>query len=489
MPLQPQIDQERRLAIALKRQASLKVGQAFDPVNIKSRPTKGQQEVLNDLGRIQFRYVTAGNQSGKTQIGVREVTWLFNENHPTWQRPEKWGTEPLLILVSARTTKQIEENIWRKMQGFIDPGTYQVQKVAGVLQKVIHRENKNTIIFLSHHNENEAREKLQGFVCHYAWLDEMPGSVEIIEEMHRRIQSRSGYFLATFTPKVRSDEIRKLVDSSCEPFSKKYQLNMFDNPTLSEKDKQAQLASLASYPESYRRTVLYGDWSAGERAVYDFNSTLHVKSPTEYDPGWRHVLAVDPAMAGAAGIQVWAEEPAFGIWYCIKAKNVEGVQAPDDLVKMIEKEVEKVNVVRRISDPHETWFVRAAQKLGYTYLIVYNKKERKHDLIKNSQTFLTEGKGKIAPWCDEFIDELTSCHWSETSADAIVNSQRLHQIATFHYFVDLRPSNKFIKPAQTFDQALRAADKNRMVQEKAKFTILKNALRPGTRWRKQWRLS
>jgi hypothetical protein len=317
----------------------------------------------------------------------------------------------------------------------------------------------------------------------------MPGSVEIIEEMHRRIQSRSGYFLATFTPKVRSDEIRKLVDSSQEPASKKYKLLMFDNPTLSEKDKHNVLESLASYPESYRRTVLFGDWSAGERAVYDFNSSLHVQSPKEYDPGWRHVLAVDPAMAGAAGVQVWAEDPAFGTWYCIKAKNVEGVQAPDDLVKMIEKEVEKVNVVRRISDPHETWYIRAAQKLGYTYLIVYNKKERKHDLIKNSQTFLTEGKGKIAPWCEEFIDELTSCHWSETSVDAIVNHQRLHQIATFHYFVDLRPSNKFVKPNQTFDQALRSADKNRMVQEKAKFTILKNALRPGTRWRKQWRLS
>jgi hypothetical protein len=488
MSLQPQIDQERRLAIALKRQASLKVGEAFDPVNLKSRPTKGQQQILSDMGRIQFRYVTAGNQSGKTQIGVREVTWLFNETHPTWQRPEKWGTEPLLILVSARTTKQIEENIWRKMQSFLDPSCYQVQKVAGVLQKVIHRENKNTIIFLSHHNENEAREKLQGFVCHYAWLDEMPGSVEIIEEMHRRIQSRSGYFLATFTPKVRSDEIRKLVDASSEPISKKYQLLMFDNPTLTEKDKKAVLDSLASYPDSYKRTVLFGDWSAGERAVYDFDSRRHVQNPEGYDRGWRHTLAVDPAMAGAAGVQLWAEEPSTATWFCVKAKNVEGIQDPESLVKAIEKEAEGYNVVRRISDPHETWYVRSAQKLGYTYLVVWNKKERKHDLIKNSQTFLTEGKGKIAPWCEEFIDELTSCHWSETSIDAIVNHQRLHQIATFQYFVDLRPTNNWTKPVQSFDAALRQADKARMVKDYNKITVVKNALKPGHRWRKQWKL-
>jgi phage terminase large subunit-like protein len=107
----------------------------------------------------------------------------------------------------------------------------------------------------SHHSESEAREKLQGFVAHYVWLDEMPGSIDIIEELQRRVQSRHGYFLATFTPKVKNDEIKKLIEASKEPASKKYKMPMFDNPSLTQMQKDNIIQSLATYPEAQRRTI------------------------------------------------------------------------------------------------------------------------------------------------------------------------------------------------------------------------------------------
>jgi hypothetical protein len=104
------LDQQRKLAAALKRRKTLSLHDCFDPIDVNSRPTATQRQILDDVDKVQFRYVIAGNQSGKTQTGAREVSWIFSENHPNWKRPERWGNEPLLILVVARTTKQIEEN-------------------------------------------------------------------------------------------------------------------------------------------------------------------------------------------------------------------------------------------------------------------------------------------------------------------------------------------------------------------------------------------
>lgn len=477
-------DQLKILASAIKRQQALKINDCFDPVHVSSRPTKSQQAILNDLGKVQFRYAVAANQAGKSQLGAREVSWIFNETHPSWVRPERWGSDPLLIIVVARTTKQIEENLWRKIAAFLDPSTYQVQRIGGIIQKVTHRDNKNTIVFASHHSENEAREKLQGFVAHYVWLDEMPGSVQVIEELHRRVQSRQGYFLATFTPKVRNDEIRKLVEACREPMSKQYKMLMFDNPALTQRDKEAIVQSLETYPESYRRTVLYGDWSAGELAVYDFASARHVASPANYSKGWRHVVAVDPAMSGKAGVILWAEHPETGVWFTILADYVEGCQAPDDVVKTVEGKVQGYNIVRRISDPHEVWFIGAASKLGYVYLGVYKKSDRKNELIKNLQTALTDGKIKISPWCTLLIDEFVECHWSETAEGKIANSSKFHLLDCAQYFIDLKPKNDWVKPNQTFDQVLRQADKERVKQEFSRLTVIKG----GVKHRKQWKI-
>lgn len=453
---------QRELAAALSRLRKMESSEAFDAAVPTSRPTATQQVIFNDIGVVKHRYVRGGNQSGKTQVGGREASWVFAETHPTWKRPREWGDEPLLLIILGRTTKQIEETLWKKISGFLDPSSYTIQRQGGVIQKVVNKENGNTILFLSHHAENEAREKVQSFVAHYVWLDEMPGSYKLIEELHRRVQSRGGYFLATFTPKVMNAEIRRLVDGAVEPLARTYVLKAFDNPIYSLERKQEILSSLATMSEGHRRTVLDGDWLTGEEAVYHLDHDSMIKSPPNYEYGWRHVESVDPALKSALGLTVWAEDPIHQKWYCIKSEYIRGILDPRQLVETVRDKTKMYNIIRRISDPHEVWYIQTATKMvSPNYMGVYNKNSRKGELIKGFQDKLGD-RLYIAPWCLDLIAELEECRWSETAENKIVNQHVFHLADTAQYFADNIPLGAAIPASIPVHQFLYEANQKRI---------------------------
>ncbi len=436
------LEQKRILAAAMRRKDVLERSRRFDGVTPDSAPTAAQQEVLNDLGKVAARYVRAGNQGGKTQTACRECAWVFEENHPTWTRPAEWGDEPLLLLVLCNTLKQFEDVIWRKLREMIDPGCYKIKRSSAGFEKIINTRNGNEILVLSYHNTGDAAIKIQGFVGHWAWIDEMPYSYTIFEETLRRVASRNGSFIATFTPKVRNDSIRRMVDAAQAPSSKVYKFRMFDNPLYASPEKQAEeLQKLAGLPENVRKTILDGDWTAGESAVYYFNYDEMAKVPQNYNRSWRHVLAVDPATESKLGLALIAEDPKDGLWYVVRTEYVEGIYVPELIVKAVEDIASTYNIVQRICDTNATWYIRQASHMGFQYSGVYNKKERKDELIKGLQSVLGR-KGFVCPWCSDFIEEVTSCSWSETVEGKIVKGQRYHLLDAVQYGIDRLP--KFV---------------------------------------------
>lgn len=430
-------EEQRILAAAIRRRDRLALNKAFDANDPESRPTENQLKVIKDLEHISHRYVTAGNQSGKSQLGARETAWIFEENHPYWNRPKKWGDQALTLLVIGQTRTNIENSLWPKIEAFLDKGTYQVKKTGSTMESVTHKENGNKIIFLVHSANEQSRKNLQGFVAHYAWVDEMPVNYKIIEEIHRRVQAANGYFLATFTPKVRNDAIRKLVDSGKAPVSRRYKFSMFDNPVYAGREHEI-IESMKTYSEEYRNCLLYGEWTSGDLAVYQFNSDAMVEAPIGYHPSWRHVESVDPAMTSKSGYTLWAEDPSSGVWYCVKAEYLGPVYAPREAVNLVMK-AGQGNIARRVSD-NEPWFIGMASEYGLTYMQVFDKIRRKNELIKNLQTALSDGKIKIAPWCTDLIEEFSSCRWSETQENKIVNSQSYHLLDSAQYFNDVKPA-------------------------------------------------
>lgn len=455
----------RQIAAAVKRLQRLEMRECFDPTRPGSRPTAVQQLVFDDFGKVTYRYVTAGNQTGKSQMAAREVAWLLTDSHPKWEKPQEWTHEPLQILVVGRTTKQIEEVLHRKILSFLNPEDCHVQRIGGVVQKLTYKPNGNVILYASHHNEKEAREKLQAYTAHYVWLDEMPGDVKLLEELHRRIQAKRGFFIATFTPKVINIDIQRLVESSDGSTAKKYQFRMFDNPIYTEEDKLRILSSMSTYSEAYRNTVLNGDWMTGEDMVYQFNRDAVVEDPEGYSPSWRHVESSDPATKSQFGFTIWAENPATGIWYCVRADYISGIFVPSDLVKEVQSRTSGLNIVRRISDPHEPWYIATASSMGLTYMTPYKKNERKAELIKNLQAAIGP-QIRIASWCTDLIDEFQSCRWSDSGANRIVNSSSFHLLDSAQYFVDCKPKYEGIPPNLDWYTQLRQANERRKKEER-----------------------
>jgi phage terminase large subunit-like protein len=381
------------------------------------------------------------HNSGKSGLAAREITWILTNTHPTWVRPAEWGTEPLLIIVAGQDRKMMDIELWgKKLAQFLDTSKWKERRVGGSLQSVENIDTGDTIVFLSHNDSSEKHRKhMQGYVAHYVWLDEMPSSIYVLEELQQRVAARNGYFLATFTPKFRNDEIRKIVDSASEPTGRKYSLSKLDNPLYAARI-QEELDKLNGYTEEYRNTILYGAWSVGEDSVYELDPAIHVREPINYSPQWRHVESVDPALKSKFGYTLWAEDPATSIWYCIVAEYIEDILDPVRIVEEMRERTRHVNIIRRICDPHEAWYLGRAAAAGITppYMSPYDKNSRKAELIMGLRSSLGV-RLLISPKCTNLIGEFRSCRWAPNGESRIVNASSYHLLDTAQYFADLIP--------------------------------------------------
>lgn len=447
--------EKKLLAAAMHRREMLARVEAFDPFVIDSRPTEKQLEVLKDIGKYNSRYVVAANRTGKSQIGGREGAWLFTGTHPYFDAKAAWGDRPLTLVVLGQTTKQIETVLWgEKIKPFLDEADYQVHSSGGVLQSVSHRRNGNRLIFISHNNANEARKNSQAFSAQWVWLDEMPSQLSLFAELEVRTMSSNGRFICTFTPLIRNPEIKNKIENLDERYARKYKFSMMDNPANWPR-KDIILAQLAGLPEGERNARLHGDWFIGDRGVYRFDENNHIENPEGYHAAWRHVEIVDPAAAGYAGYALLAECPKTHRWYVIRAEIIPGDTATD-LMPAFAKRSAGVNLIRRICDPHEAWFIKEANKAKVIYHGVYNKNNnRKLELIKQLQDRLDDGRLKVTDWAgDQVVEQFISCQWSEAREDKIVRSSDYHILDCLQYFCDQIPKPETRPADMSWEQQL-----------------------------------
>lgn len=467
---------DKMLIAALEKLEKLQRQESFDPANPDSKPTASQQAVINDFSRVKIQIIRAGNQSGKSQTCARLLTWILTDTHPAWKRPDEWGGEALLAVVAGRTGKQIEESLLPKIRSYLEPNSYKEVRIGNIIQR-LELNNGNRIVFQSLENPNMARERLQSYVAHFVWVDELPPTVEVMNELLIRRQARNGFFLASFTPLVRNLKVQKFVDSLVEPLAKTYRFRMLDNPLYANEDrKQEILASMASLPEHVRNSRLYGDWVSDDNAVYQFFPDTMIAFPEHYSPMWRHVESVDPASSSALGYTLWAEDPMTGVWYCVKAEYIRGVYVPTEIISAVQRLSAGHNIIRRISDT-EPWFVHQAAQMGIKYTPVYEKANRKISMIKALQQALGV-RVKIAPHCESLIEELSGMRWSDSKDGKIVSSHDYHLHDTAAYFIDNMPKKEaFISPDTSWQTQLWTQHTKRLeTAEKKKITVMRQAI-------------
>jgi len=410
------------------------------------------------------------HNSGKSTIGGREVSWLLEDKHPYINREKLWGICPITILVLGQVGEQITSNLWEvKIKPFLKPGTFKEVRIGNALQRV-EMTNGDRIIFVSHHNCSEARKTVQGYAAHYVWIDEMPTSLSLVAELVTRIISKNGRLLITFTPLLRSMEIKQYIEGLLPPSGQVFKLNMLDNPIFFGRESEI-LAQYANYPPAEREARLFGNWFIGSNSVYEYDPVSQkVKTPQHYSTQWPHVEAVDPAAASKLGYVLYAKDPITEYWYMIKTTYIDGA-APSDLVQKVQIESAGYHIIRRISDPHESWFIKEAEKMGVYYEGVYKKTERKLELIKNLQQALTSGSLKVCEQCTLFFEEAVACQWSESEVQ-IINGQKYHVLDAAQYGLDILPLVK-ITPVKVYpnfviahDVRVRELNEKRKAQEK-----------------------
>ncbi len=246
---------------------------------------------------------------------------------------------------------------------------------------------------------------------------------------------------------------------------------MLDNPLYADPAKRAKImAEMALLPESVRNTRLHGAWSSSDSAVYHWDSSHMSRDlPGEYSRSWRHVVSVDPALSSALGLTVWVEEPLTGLWYLVHAEQISGILDPVALEATVHRKTEQYNVVRRISDPHEVWYMQTASKAGRTHMGVFKKNERKGELIKNSQSCL--GTRVFVPgYNTDFIDQLVGAKWTDGTGGGprrIVNASSKHLLDSFQYFCDNIPKYDKKLEHTGWEENLRRANEERKRKEAA----------------------
>lgn len=464
----------KKAAAALRRLEILERREAFDPTRTGSKPTSAQQEVIDEFGRVHHQYIRAGNQSGKSQTCARLLTWAITGSHPTWTKPPQWEG-PLLAIVAARTGKQLENSLIPRIRSYLPAGTYKVVKAGNATDR-IELDDGSRIVFQSLENHNQARERLQSYTAHIAWIDELPPTVGILSELLRSIQANDGYLLASFTPISRNLEVQRFIDGVLPPKAKVYRFQMLDNPVYADpRRRQEVLDTLLSLPEAVRNSRLYGDWVQEEDQVYYFDYESMVKFPEGYSHLWRHVEVVDPALSSALGLTVWAEDPQTNHWYCVLAEYIKGIHVPTLIIEEVRKRTAHYNIVRRISDPHEVWYIQQAGAPPYNlrYQGVYKKHERKGELIKGFQEKLGQRLFLAPVAAQALIDEILECRWADRGDGRIVNASSYHLLDTAQYFADGIPAAEKRILAATHDDWLLKANEIRKhkVEQRTKALI------------------
>lgn len=480
------------VAAALRRLESLKRIEAFDSNNLESRPNEKQKQVFDEFGKIRQQWIRAGNQSGKSATCARIVSWFLTESHPILRErrddPEPrtgWGQEPILIIVAGRTGKQIEDSLLPKIRGFLEPGSYKEVRIGNIIQR-LEMTNGNRVVFQSLENPSVARERLMSYVAHLTWCDELPPTIDLVRELLVRVQAKNGYSLFSFTPTVVNLEIQKFVDSLVEPEGKVYRFHMLDNPLYSDPVRKQELMSRYAHLASHVQEAIFtGAWLSSDDQVYYFDYTTMVQMPEGYSPLWRHVESVDPALKSALGLTVWAEDPRTEIWYCIVADYVKGIYVPTELVREVQKRTSGYNIVRRIADPHEVWYIQTAASMGITYMGVYRKNERKGELIKQFQEKLGP-RIRLSPLVlDTLGAELQECRWSDRTEGKIVNASSYHLLDSSQYFADAIPKSdgRKIVSSSWQDWLWQANEKRKQVIEKQTRKQELASIRKSRRWK------
>jgi hypothetical protein len=490
--------------------------------NWKSRPTKTQEEIFRakQTASARYYYVMGGNQSGKTSVLVRELVWMIEGTHPYWKRFNStecncgnkdigsfgdatiltyhcrecgnswkdWGDGPINFLLCGENRTNIVLNLWTRIEALLlEPEKWRKIMTGSVHAGYRHVDTKNTLLFFPHgQGEEKTRKAVQGYTCHGAFLDELPGPT-VIEELQRRVDAKMGFFEAAFTMKNINYDTILFMDGQIESGAAlQFRLGKFDNPVNAGREDE-EMAKLAGLPKSKQDQILYGDVEAAHERIFQFieEDLEEERLPEHYSQTtWEHYEWVDPADTHKACWSLFARDPVTANWHWVRCEIIENIKSPKMLCLECLSLGVNYNIVFRGADDHK-WFISTMKEIsGFKYKVPKGKRrgrfvKAKVDMIKFAQDFIGSGRFRILKSLKGVFGELRDFKWKNEDKGDIVNPHRFHRLDTFIYFVDGLP--KEVKEEIEATGDVTSSERLRRIKEYNREKALAKASAPAPR--------
>jgi hypothetical protein len=317
--------------------------------------------------KARIRTLFGGNRAGKTTSGAIEVGWYATHTHPYRKTPDK-----AKILCVEDTWSLIADPMWRKLAhpgglktksrgrntppilppriidhiSWLNKGLEQPEKVF--------LKNGATITF----KPCEAgRKKFEGAENDLVWLDEELSDTGVFQEIIRSLVDSGGDLISTATPLARGRPLLMLHDMSTDPDSplEVYEtfISILDNPYIDEKAKQAFIATI---PEEYRATRIYGEFLILEGLVYkEWTRAVHelpASWRTTLKPNWPRVIVIDPGYHDPCAVLWAAQVPGPRTHYVAYQESYRRGRSVSQTVKEIKQMSAGQPIVKIIIDPN-----------------------------------------------------------------------------------------------------------------------------------------
>jgi len=284
---------------------------AFTPFGAKGGQSGAQVAFLN-AGRTKIKMGTAGNQAGKTEIGVVDdiIQCVDRDILPPWLQKYKFWEPPFLLRV---VTSDLNNSLfgvmipkWQRLvpRDQLQGGSWDA--AFNKTRRVLQFRNGSTVQFLS---SDQDRGVHQGATLDRVHFDEEPPppqGYDIYKESRFRVLAREGQLMFTMTPLLgiswSYDEIwmrRNDPDSGVRGF----QWSLLDNPHISTEAIRAEVAACRSERE-YKARIL-GDFTSYRGRVLEQFQDRHIIDPPDRKviQNLDVIVGIDPGLS--KGGVVW----------------------------------------------------------------------------------------------------------------------------------------------------------------------------------------
>lgn len=495
----------------------------FSHEDMNSKPTEEQAKFLEavNLPNVNYIYAQCGNRSGKSAAAARLFTWILEETHPTWERPNAtychkcksknyeevkgglrrydcmdcghravdWGDIPISGIISGPSRALIETELWnRKVKPLLTkPEQWRPRKSSGTVMGYENPTNDSVILFMPNgYSIEEARNMCQGFTFQLVWVDEQV-SKEVAEELQVRVSSDKGVYIHTFSPKRRDVDpsLVRYINAQYQNGSGiRFNFRTEDNPIYAgRQDEWAMMRE--GLDKKTRRLMEEGEWLESDNKVYIWNyDTMAIDSlPPDYSPMWPHMEAVDPAAKTKMGYMLFVFDEFNTKWYTVRAEYFEAVGSTTKMCEATMAISRNYNVCWRVSDSNAPWYIEQFHEMypkEVKYQIPPGKtNSRKVELIKQFQQALEDGWLQVLRDHEDFIREIEDCRFNE-AGDKIIKASKYHLLDCAQYFVDVAPKKVDYNHRKSYYErcmegtAKMRAEKQKPKQQESRLDVIKN---------------